>query len=121
MSEKNLGVVVVGYGAMHNFGWIHAKWVQACPRTELIGICDLSEDRRKAALEDFSDISTYASLTDIWQDDRVDIATGRIAWLYYFLRLLSRLIPPISRRPNVVGSGVVCAGATLPKFACTLA
>ena len=75
MSERCLGIAIVGYGAMHNFGWVHGKWIQACPRTELVGICDLSEDRRKAALEDFPGISTYASLTDIWQDDRVDMIT----------------------------------------------
>ncbi len=75
MGRKSLGIAVVGYGAMHNFGWMHAKWIQSCPRTQLVGICDLSEERRKGAKEDFPTAKIYNSTQEIWDDDEVDMVT----------------------------------------------
>lgn len=40
MNKQTIGIAVVGFGAMHNFGWMYSKWIEACPKTQLIAICD---------------------------------------------------------------------------------
>jgi scyllo-inositol 2-dehydrogenase (NADP+) len=72
MSSNKIGIVVIGFGARHNFGWMHSTWIKASPRLKLIGICDLSEECRTAAKAAFPDVKIYSSTAQIWQDNEVD-------------------------------------------------
>ncbi len=67
--------VVIGYGAMHNFGWMHATWIRACKRFELAGICDASKERQEKAAEDFPGVKIYRKASDVFEDENIDMVS----------------------------------------------
>ena len=73
--RRILGCVVIGYGAMHNFGWMHAKWIHACEYCKLIGICEKDTEQYPAILNYFPEIKIYKSTDEIWADDVVNMVT----------------------------------------------
>ncbi len=60
---------VIGFGPMHNFGHMHAAWIDAAPDLDLVAICDVDPERRKAAEEDFPGVRTYADVDDLLASD----------------------------------------------------
>lgn len=70
--SRTIGMAVIGFGAMHNFGWMHSTWIKACSNAALIGICDQSPERREAARAAFPGCRVYASTAEIWADDEVE-------------------------------------------------
>ena len=70
-----LGCATIGYGATHNFGYMHAKWAQASELCNHIGICDQDPKRQAAIKEDFPDTKVYKSLSEVWSDDAVELVS----------------------------------------------
>lgn len=72
---KKLRCAVIGYGAMHNFGWAHAAWIKACERLELAAICDMNEERTAKAAEDYPGVKTHRDANRIFSDETIDLVT----------------------------------------------
>ena len=69
MSEKKK-VVVVGYGGM---GKWHVKYLQASDVCELVGVCDIKEERRAEARE--NGLKVYNCIEEVIADESVEILT----------------------------------------------
>lgn len=74
MSEI-IKAAVVGYGPIWNFGRMHARWMEHCERMEPVAVCDIDEDARKRAAEDWPGIDVYADVREMVQDDLIDMVT----------------------------------------------
>lgn len=66
---RPLGVAVVGAGY---WGPNLARNIQSVPRMRLEWVCDVDEDRARAAVGRYSTVRTTAELTDVIDDPRVD-------------------------------------------------
>ena len=71
---RNLGVGIVGYGALGGMGYHHGLATGATPGLELVAVVDPDLDRRKAAQTDFPGIRAYASVDELAKDDDVELA-----------------------------------------------
>ena len=60
-ASKPIGSAVIGYGATHNFGWMHAQWMPESPYLNLLAICDRDKGRTGQAKEDFPGVRVYNS------------------------------------------------------------
>lgn len=70
-----IGCAVIGYGAMHNFGWAHAAWISATPELRLVGVCDRDPARTAAASEAFPGVRTYGEVDELWADPEVQLVS----------------------------------------------
>ena len=70
-----ISCVVVGYGATHNFGRTHCKWIEDAPNLQLVGVCDSDTARTDVARADFPNIRAYHSTQEVWADSDVQMAT----------------------------------------------
>jgi len=68
------GVAIVGYGPYGGMGTYHGLGIAATDGLELVAVVDPSEDRRKAAGDDFPTAAGYASVDEVVRDDAVDLA-----------------------------------------------
>jgi predicted dehydrogenase len=71
---RDLGVAIVGYGPYGGMGWYHGLGIAATSGLELVAVVDPSDERRKAAGDDFPGLTAYASVDDLLADDDVDLA-----------------------------------------------
>ena len=69
MAEKKK-VVVVGYGGMG--GW-HTRHLLESDVCELVGVCDIKENRRALAVE--RGLKVYDSIEDVLADETVELVT----------------------------------------------
>ena len=72
MARVPLRVGLVGCG--HN-GLAHGDCYQQHPRTALVAVCDLNEERRQAAAARFGGISAYARAADMLEQADLDLVT----------------------------------------------
>lgn len=70
-----IGCAVIGYGATHNFGRMHCRWIEESPRLRLCAVCDRDPQRAAAAKQDFPGIRAYAEPDDLWADTEVEMVT----------------------------------------------
>ncbi len=69
-----LGIAIVGYGPFGGMGYYHGLGITGTDGLELVAVVDPSDERRKAAGDDFPGLTTYASADDLASDDAVDLA-----------------------------------------------
>ena len=73
--SRPLGVAIVGYGPHGGMGWHHGRGLTATEGLELVAVVDPSDERRKAAGDDFpGGLAAYASVDDLLGDPDVDLA-----------------------------------------------
>ncbi len=70
-----IGCAVIGYGAMHNFGWAHSAWIEATPELNLVAVCDSDPARAAAAKEAFPNIRAYTDVTQVWEDREIALVS----------------------------------------------
>jgi len=66
---------VIGYGAMHNFGWAHSAWIDHTPELELVAICDRDPERTAAANQDWPQVETYNSIAEMYGACDLDLVS----------------------------------------------
>jgi len=66
---------VIGYGAMHHFGWAHCAWIEHTPELELVGVCDLERERTDAAKADWPGIETWNDTAELFARDDIDLVS----------------------------------------------
>ena len=66
---------VVGYGAYHNFGRAHGRWIDAVPELQWVAVCDKDPSRLSAAREEFPTLDTYDELDDMLSRGDVDLVS----------------------------------------------
>lgn len=74
-SAHEIGCAVIGFGAMHNFGWMHATWINTTPELKLCAICDRDPERLRAAAAAFPGIKTYGSTRELYADPKIEMVT----------------------------------------------
>jgi len=70
-----IGCAVIGYGAMHNFGWMHATWISATADLKLCAICDADPERTRVAQRDFPGVRTYNNTKEVYADPKIEMVT----------------------------------------------
>jgi predicted dehydrogenase len=73
-AARPIGVAIVGYGPFGGMGYYHGLGIAATPGLELVAVVDPSDERRKAAGDDFPGAAGYATVDDLADDDAVDLA-----------------------------------------------
>src|SRR6267142_2204705 len=71
---RNIGVGIVGYGPLGAMGYHHGLGVMRTEGLELVAVVDPNVERRKAAETDFPGVRAYASVSDLVNDDDVEVA-----------------------------------------------
>ena len=74
VSERPIGLAVVGYGPYGGMGYFHGLAASTTPGLALVATADPSLERRKAAESDFPGIRVYATVDELVTDDEVDVA-----------------------------------------------
>ncbi len=69
-----IGIAIVGYGPFGGMGYYHGLGIASTPGLELVAVVDPSDERRKAAENDFDGLSAYATVDDVVGDPSVDLA-----------------------------------------------
>jgi scyllo-inositol 2-dehydrogenase (NADP+) len=72
---------VIGYGAAHNFGRAHGRWISATPGMEWVAVCDKDPQRLEIAKSEFPHLNIYTSVTDLL--DKADIDMVSIVTPHY--------------------------------------
>ena len=72
---ETIRCAVIGYGAMHNFGWAHCAWIDHTPELELVGVCDIDPERTAAAQADWPGIETWNATAELHARDDVDLVS----------------------------------------------
>lgn len=75
MMNERIRCAVVGYGATFNFGWMHARWIQAVPDLKLVAICDQNPACAAKAKNDFPDVDADTDLRAMLGRDDVDMVS----------------------------------------------
>jgi predicted dehydrogenase len=71
---RNIGVGIVGYGPLGAMGYHHGLGVTGTDGIELVAVVDPNLERRKMAETDFPGVRTYASVSELVEDDDVEVA-----------------------------------------------
>ncbi|OGV72066.1 MAG: hypothetical protein A3K19_08240 [Lentisphaerae bacterium RIFOXYB12_FULL_65_16] len=66
---------VVGYGAAHVFGRAHGRWIDATPGLKWAAVCDRDPERLKAAKDEFPQLETYSSLSEMLAKADIDMVS----------------------------------------------
>ena len=66
---------VIGYGAMHHFGWAHSAWIDHTPELELVAICDRDPERTAAAKQDWPQVQTHNSTAEMYASCELDLVS----------------------------------------------
>jgi len=56
--RKPIRCAVIGYGAAHNFGRTHGRWIDAMPDLKWVAVCDRDRERLRAATDEFPHLET---------------------------------------------------------------
>jgi predicted dehydrogenase len=70
----DVGIAIVGYGPFGGMGYAHGLGIRATDGLELVAVVDPSDERRKAAEDDFPGVTAYAGIDDLVGDSSVDLA-----------------------------------------------
>ena len=71
--SREVGLAVLGYGPYGGMGLYHGLAADATPGLEMIAACDFDPARRKAAEEEFPGLRPYGTVTELANDDDVEI------------------------------------------------
>jgi predicted dehydrogenase len=72
-TSADLGLAVVGYGPFGGMGYLHGNAATQVDGLEFVAAVDTDSTRRKAAEQEFPGITTYSGISDLLDDDAVDI------------------------------------------------
>jgi scyllo-inositol 2-dehydrogenase (NADP+) len=76
MTKGNtIGCAVIGYGATHNFGRMHCRWIEENPQLKLVAVCERDAQRAATAKQEFPKVRTYTTTKDLWRDQDVEMVT----------------------------------------------
>lgn len=81
MLNPPIRCAVIGYGAAHNFGRTHGRWISATPNMEWVAVCDKDPQRLEMAKNEFPHLNTYSSVPDLL--DKADIDMVSIVTPHY--------------------------------------
>ena len=73
--RQSIRCAVIGYGAMHNFGWAHSAWIDNAEVFELVGVCDVDPARTEAAKADWPGIETWNDAAEVFARDDIDLVS----------------------------------------------
>lgn len=71
--EKNIRCGVIGYGGAFNMGHRHLTSMQLNPGMEVAAICELDEQRRQVAHEEWPEAKVYARVGDMLRGADLDL------------------------------------------------
>ncbi len=71
---RSVGMAIVGYGPFGGMGYYHGLGIRSTSGLDLVAVVDPSDERRKAAGDDFPGLSAYGSVDELIGDDDVDVA-----------------------------------------------
>ena len=66
---------IIGYGPIFNWGWVHARWINAVADFSLAAICDKDPGCAVRARYDFPEVDTYTDLHEVLARDDIDLVT----------------------------------------------
>ena len=75
LNNAPVSCAVIGYGPAHNFGRAHGRWIQATPDLKWVAVCDKDPERIKAAKDEFPQLQTYASVTEMLAKADIDMVS----------------------------------------------
>ena len=75
MLNSPVKCAVIGYGAAHNLGRAHGRWINATPWVEWVAVCDKDPQRLEIAKNEFPHLSDYASVTDLLEKADIDMVS----------------------------------------------
>jgi len=75
MSDRTMRCAIVGYGPVFNWGWMHARWIQAVPRMQVAAICDKNPGCAAKAKADFPEVDVHTDLAEMLRRDDVDLVS----------------------------------------------
>jgi len=75
MTERRIRCAIVGYGPVFNWGWVHARWLQAVPAMQVVAVCDRSPECAAKAKRDFPEVDTYTELGALLRRDDIDLVS----------------------------------------------
>jgi len=64
---------IVGYGPTFNFGWVHARWVEAVRDLRLVAICDRDPACAAKARADWPEVDAHLDLAEMLRRDDLDL------------------------------------------------
>src|SRR5215471_5082433 len=70
---RNIGIGIVGYGPLGGMGYHHGLGVSETDGVELVAVVDPIVERRKAAETDFPGVRAYGSVSELVNDDDVEV------------------------------------------------
>jgi scyllo-inositol 2-dehydrogenase (NADP+) len=75
MGKPRVRCAIVGYGPVFNWGWMHARWIQAVEDLELVAIADRDPACAARARIDFPAIDVYPDLDALLRRDDLDLVS----------------------------------------------
>jgi predicted dehydrogenase len=66
---------ILGYGPTFNFGWVHARWIEAVPDLRLVAICDRDPGCAAKAQADWPDVAVHTDLREMLARDDLDLVS----------------------------------------------
>jgi predicted dehydrogenase len=66
---------IVGYGPTFNFGWDHARWIEAVPDLKLLAICDRDPACVARARADWPTVGTHLDLREMLKREDIDLVS----------------------------------------------
>lgn len=73
--DGKLGCAIVGYGTTFNWGWIHARWIEAVPDLRLVAVCTRTAASAARAAQDYPGIATYTDLDEMLRRADIDLVS----------------------------------------------
>ena len=73
MNSSKIRCAIVGCGPAFNWGWMHARWMQAVPEMEVVAICDRNPECVAKAKQDFPAVDAYTDLCEMLRRDDIDL------------------------------------------------
>lgn len=73
--EAPVRCAVVGYGAAHNFGRAHGRWIDATGELKWVAVCDTDPQRLQAAKDEFPHLETYTSVSEMLARAKIDMVS----------------------------------------------
>lgn len=75
MKDQKIRCAIVGYGPVFNWGWMHARWMQAVEDLQLVAICDRDPACAAKAKADFPAAEPYTDLREMLCRNDVDLVS----------------------------------------------
>ena len=73
MKDGKIRCGIVGYGPVFNWGWMHARWMQAVEDLRVVAICDRDPVCAAKAEGDFPEVEVYTDLGEMLRRDDIDL------------------------------------------------